>query len=190
MIKTTLWLPSLEEGKAHARNAGKDILIDIFDPSSDGCNFMRATTYNDTRVESFIDSNFVGVRLDSLVDPILCLRFHSVWTPCIILQDVNDQEYRRSYGVLSAEQFLAEFSLAHGLRLLHSGQYNIAIEVLESAIKYTGVDPLRNAENHYWLGVAKFLATKDKEELEYEWQKLRVEHPSSDWARKTDYYQF
>ncbi|MCL5103963.1 MAG: hypothetical protein M1133_07610 [Armatimonadetes bacterium] len=148
---------------------------------------MRDNTYPDPRVSRLINQSTVPVQFNIVEDPGAMLRYHSFWTPTMMLQDADGVEYRRSYGALSPEAFLAEFSLGKALRYLHSGNFRKAIDLLEHARNYTAVHPERNAENHYWLAVGKYRATDDPAELEHGWQELRAKHPSSDWARKTDF---
>ncbi|MCE5200521.1 MAG: thioredoxin family protein [Armatimonadota bacterium] len=188
MIQTITWRLSLEEARMEARERNRQILIDLYNPTLVGSRYMQEHTYTDPRVHRFVDEFVIPVRFDLKEDPGALIRYHAFWTPCIILSDIDDNEHRRSYGVLSVEQFLAEFWVGYGLLLLNTRRVNEAIDVLERARIYTAVDSVRNAENHYWLGVAKYQVTGDIKELEYEWQKLRADHPSSDWARKTDYY--
>ena len=118
---------------------------------------MAMHTYPDPRVTRFINDFAVPVQFNAKEDPGAHLRYHAFWTPCLILQDVDGNEHRRSIGPLTAEQFLAEFSLAYGLRFLNTGNFGKAIELLQEALNHTPALPARHAENIYFVGVAKFV---------------------------------
>jgi tetratricopeptide (TPR) repeat protein len=100
-------------------------------------------------------------------------------------QDVDGNEFRRSYGPLNGDQFLAEYWLAHGLRFFHSGQFEKAVEVFEQALDYTKSDPLRHPENLYWIGPAKYEATDDVDALMAGFKRLQETYPDNDWTKKT-----
>ena len=147
---------------------------------------MAANTYPDPRVSRFINEFMVPVQFNVKEDPGAWARYHGYWTPCIILQDVDDVEYRRSVGPLDAEQFLAEFALGRGLRYVNSGHFDKGAAILEEALQYTQSVPLRHAENLYWLAVARFEAPGgDLQDLLDTWEQLRTQHPGTEWDSKT-----
>ena len=149
---------------------------------------MEANTYPDPRVSRYVNEFAIPVQFNVVEDPGATARYHSFWTPTVMLYDVDGNEYRRSYGMLTPERFLSEMSLGYALRFLHSGQFEKTLEKVEDALEYTRADPLRHAENYYWLGVAKYRATDDPDGLGEGWQELRSHYPDSDWARKTDFF--
>jgi len=148
---------------------------------------MSAHTYPDPRVARFVSEIAVPVQYNVSHDPGAQIRYHAYWTPCISLQDVEGREYRRSFGCLDVEAFLAEFALARGLRYLHSGSFGRSVELLEEALGYTERDDLRHSENRYWLAVANYRLSGNADDLEAGWVTLRAEHPESDWTRKCDF---
>ena len=146
---------------------------------------MAERTYPDPRVTRFVNEIAVGVRFNVKEDPGAQLRYHAFWTPCLMLQDVEGNEHRRSVGSLNPEQFLAEFALAYGLRFLNTGHFGKAVEALEDALDHTARVEVRHAENLYFLAVAEFELSGNAQELLGMWEKLRLEHPETEWAAKS-----
>ena len=147
---------------------------------------MAERTYPDPRVTRFISERFVPVQFNVVENPGAQLRFRSFWTPCIMLQDVEGNEHRRSYGSLLPEQFLAELSLAHGLRFLHTGHFAKALELLEAATEFTAPNAFRHAENMYWLAVARYRVSGNAHDLDIGWDELIERYPDSDWTIRAD----
>ena len=146
---------------------------------------MAMHTYPDPRVTRFINDFAVPVQFNVKEDPGAHLRYHAFWTPCLILQDVDGNEHRRSIGPLSPEQFLAEFSLGYGLRFLNTGNFGKAVELLQEALNHTPALPARHAENIYFMGVAKFELDGKVQHLSTEWEKLASQYPDSEWTAKS-----
>jgi tetratricopeptide (TPR) repeat protein len=146
---------------------------------------MEANTFPDPRVSRFINEHTVPVQFNVKDDPGAWARYHSFWTPTVILRDVDDAEYRRSVGPLNSDQFLAEFSLGYALRFFNSGQFEKSIQELESSLEYTHAWPSRHAENLYMLAAARYEASGKDEDLMSTWEELRSKYPDSSWACKS-----
>lgn len=146
---------------------------------------MEANTFPDPRVSRFINQHMIPVQFNVKEDVGAPSRHHAQWTPASMYQDVEGNEFRRSYGPLNADQFLAEYWLAHGLRFFHSGQFDKSVEVFEQALDYTKSDPLRHPENLYWIGPAKYEATGSVDALMAGFKKLQEIYPGNDWTKKS-----
>lgn len=146
---------------------------------------MAANTYPDPRVARLVNEFAVPVQFNVAEDPGARARYHGYWTPCMSYQDADGAEYRKSFGSLNAEQFLAEFSLARGLRFVNSGRFEEGVDPLEQALTYTETVPLRHAENLYWLAVARFEASGRVEDLLGGWEQVQRLHPDTEWDSKT-----
>ena len=146
---------------------------------------MEAFTYPDPRVSRLMNDLTIPVQFNVKQDVGAPMRYHSQWTPSVIYQDVEGVEFRRSYGPLNAEQFLAEFSLAHALRHYHSGDFDEAAELFEQALEFTQSDPLRYPENLYWIGPAKYEGSGSVDDLMAGFKRLQQECPDSDWTKKS-----
>lgn len=147
---------------------------------------MGANTYPDPRVSRFINEHTIPVQFNVKEDVGAPFRYHAHWTPAVMWQDVEGNEYRRSYGSLNPDQFLAEFALARALRFYHGGQFDRSVELFEQALEHTEHDPVRHAENLYWIAAAKYeSSTGTADDLMAGWKKLQDAHPDSDWAKRS-----
>ncbi|NLN79519.1 MAG: hypothetical protein GX141_11440 [Armatimonadetes bacterium] len=146
---------------------------------------MGANTYPDPRVSRMINEYVIPVQFNVKLDEDAPVRYHAQWTPAIIYEDAEGNEYRRSFGPLNAEQFLAEFALAHALRYYHSGQFEKSIELLEKALEHTKDDPLRYPENLYWIGPAKYESSGNVDELIQGFKALQRACPDNDWTKRS-----
>jgi len=146
---------------------------------------MAANTYPDPRVSRFINQHTIPVQFNVKEDVGAPSRYHAQWTPAIIYQDVDGNEFRRSFGPLNPDQFLAEFSLANALRFYHSGQFDKSAGLFEQALEYTQIDPWRHAENLYWIGPARYEGSGSVDDLMAGFKKLQETYPNSDWTKKT-----
>ncbi len=143
---------------------------------------MEANTFPDPRVSRFINQYMIPVQFNVKEDVTAPFRFHAQWTPASMYQDADGTDYRRSYGSLNPEQFLAEYWMARGLRYYHSGQFDKSAEIFEQALEYTKIDPNRHAENLYWIGPAKYEGSGTDDDLLIGFKRVQEEHPGSDWA--------
>ncbi|MGI6296113.1 MAG: hypothetical protein ACOX3G_08475 [Armatimonadota bacterium] len=146
---------------------------------------MGAYTYTDPRVSRFINQHLVPVQFNVKEDTGAPVRYHTQWTPTSMYFDVEDREFRRSYGALNADQFLAEYSLAHALRYFHTGQFEKSVVLFKQALEYTKTDPERHAENLYWIGPALYEYTGNLDELISGFKTLQEAYPDSDWTKKS-----
>jgi hypothetical protein len=136
-------------------------------------------------VSRFISQLTVPVQFNVKEDVGAQSRYHAQWTPAIIYQDVDGNEFRRSLGSLNPDQLIAELSLACALRFYHSKQFDKSAELLEQALEYTRTDPMRHAENLYWIGPAKYEGSGTGDDLMAGFKTLQDTYPESDWAKKS-----
>ena len=146
---------------------------------------MGANTYPDPRVSRFINEHTVPVQFNVKEDIGAPARYHAQWTPALFYQDVEGNEFRRSFGSLNADQFLGEFSLALAYRFYHSTRFDKSVELFERALDYTKFDPVLHAENLYWIGPAKYEGSGSVDDLMAGWKKLQQTYPDSEWAKKS-----
>ncbi|MDQ2985377.1 MAG: hypothetical protein M3R13_01490 [Armatimonadota bacterium] len=148
---------------------------------------MDAGTYPNEEVAEYIGRYFVPVQINVQEDPGAMERFHTMWTPTIILKDDRGREHRRSQGYLNPQELLAELSLARLAAALDAGDYDEAVTISQDAIARTQFDKNRNAEARYWAGVANYKSTDDPSKLGESWKPLIDEMPDSEWARKASF---
>jgi len=143
--------------------------------------------YTDPKVISFINENFVPVRVHvrEQADEFkrLGARYSVQWTPAILVIDPSGQERHRVEGFLPAPDFLAQLTVGLGHAGFARSDFTEAEkwfrEVLEKYPK-TDVAP----EALYWAGVARYKATGDASALADAARQLRERYQDSSWAKK------
>jgi hypothetical protein len=148
---------------------------------------MGAVTYPDPEVERYIHDHFVPVQCNVVEQPEAMDRFHTPWTPTLIVQDADGREYRRSQGYLDAGRFLGEMALARLKEAIDRRDFRTAQERSPEALQRTDGDPSRHPEACYWSAVAAYKATNDASHLLAGWNRLLEEFPESEWARKVEF---
>lgn len=143
--------------------------------------------YNNERVVSFIEENFVPIRVHvrEQADDFRTLgeRFGAEWTPTTLILDGTSTERHRIEGFLPADDFLAqlEFGLA---RVAFSAK---RFEDAEDRFRRVVADhPASDAapESQYWAGVARYKATNDAAALAATARAFETSYQDSPWAKK------
>lgn len=143
---------------------------------------MGTVVYPDPRVDAHLAGHFVGFKL-SLLEKHPDFREATLgqpigWAPTFLFTDGKGREVRRTVGWLGADAFLGELDVARGQHALSRGKFDDALELLEGA---------GTPEAGYYAGVAVFLKGKrDMAGLKERWNRLRAEHPHSEWACKAE----
>jgi len=146
---------------------------------------MGAVTYPNPEVEQFIEQHFIPVQFNVVEQPQAMDRFHTPWTPTLIVQDGSGNEVRRSQGYLDPKRFLGEMALAWLKDAIDRRDYATAYERMAEALEKTKGDPVRQPEAMYWAAVTTY---KFKDEgLLAGWRKLMEEFPESEWAKKVEF---
>jgi hypothetical protein len=145
---------------------------------------MDAGTYPSEKVAEYIDKHYVPIQVNIKEDPGAMDRFHTMWTPTLMMKDDRGREYRRSEGFLNPPELLAELSLGRLRAALGREDYVAAVKIAEDALKRSEFDSNRHAEARYWSGVAEYKNSNDAAKLGEQWKQLLREAPNSIWARK------
>ena len=148
---------------------------------------MGAVTYPDPEVERYLNDNFVPVQFNVVDQPEVMDRFHTPWTPTLIVLDADGTEHRRTQGYLDAKRFIAEMSLARLKDAVDRRDFPAAQERATDALARTKGDREREPEALYWASVAAYKATNDAQNLMKGWNRLLDEFPQSDWARRVEF---
>ena|SRR5438105_2371614 len=148
---------------------------------------MGTVTYPNAEVEQYITDNFIPVQFNVEDDPGAMDRFNAVWTPALIVQDVDGREHRRSFGYLDPKRFLAEMSLARVQAALDRHEYEQALKLAEDAQQKCAGDSQHEPEARYWASVAAYKATNDSSKLMDGWNKLLDQFPDSEWAHRAEF---
>ncbi|MDW8059503.1 MAG: hypothetical protein RMK01_05465 [Thermomicrobium sp.] len=141
-------------------------------------------TFSDERVRAAIAERFVPLSLDLFRDPRDWLRpLGVIWTPTILFLDRRGAVHYASPDFLPPELFLDLLDLGEGHVALHWARFAEAQQLFRRVA--TREPPTAWApEALYWWGVAVYLATRSRSELDRIWQLLAERFPDSIWAAR------
>ena len=148
---------------------------------------MGAVTYPNEKVAEYVESYFAPVQINIEEDPGAMERYHTPWTPTIIIEDANGVEHRRSQGYLDPKSFIAELALARLKAAIDRQDFAKAQQLTVEALQSTAGDTHREAEAMYWSGVATYKNSNDSNKLIETWNRLIEKFPETEWARKASF---
>jgi hypothetical protein len=148
---------------------------------------MGAVTYPNPEVERYIEKNFIPVQFNVVEQPEVMDRFHTPWTPTLIILDSEGTEHRRVQGYLDPGRFIAEMALARLKDAVDRRDFAAAQERAGEALDLTKGDAEREPEARYWAAVAAYKASNDAQNLLQGWNRLMDEFPRSEWARRVEF---
>ena len=147
---------------------------------------MGAVTYPDEKVAGFINENLVPVQMLYDAQP-YAVDYNVQWTPVVIILDETGKEHHRTVGFLPPDEFVPSVLLGMLKTKFDLQQYGEAARVADMLIReYPGARAVPEAI--YWHGVANFETTHDPQHLKAAYQKLKAEHPSSEWTQRAEPY--
>jgi hypothetical protein len=142
-------------------------------------------TFSDERVRAADEQRYVPPSLDLFRDPREWLRpFGVIWTPTVLFLDRRGAVHYQSPDFLPPELFLDLLDLGEGHVALHWARFAEALQLFERVALREPVSAWA-PEAHYWWGVAVYLATRSRTELDRVWARLRERFPGSIWAART-----
>lgn len=109
------------------------------------------------------------------------------WTPTVIILDANGDEHHRFVGFLPPDDFDGQMILGKGKAGFNLDQLEQAIQCFQELLV---LHPKADAapEARYYLGVAKYKASRDPKELKANLEILRRDYPGSEWTKKAQVY--
>ncbi len=147
---------------------------------------MGAVTYPDQKVADFINTNLVPVQMLADAKP-YADDFTIQWTPVVIILDENGKEHNRTVGFIPPKEFIPSLLLGMLKAKFDAKEYREAINLAENLMReYSGSRAVPEAI--YWHGVANFEITHDTQHLKAIHNKLKAEHPSSEWVERSEPY--
>jgi thioredoxin-related protein len=139
--------------------------------------------YPEARVSTFINTNFIPVRLHVKNHGEDMKRFGVDWTPTILLVDSDGKELYRIEGFLPADDFLSQLQLGYGHAQFTQGHYQDAERQFRDVCeKMSNTEAA--AEATYWAGVSRYKATNDAAALKATAQAFKDRYQNSSWAKK------
>jgi hypothetical protein len=145
-------------------------------------------TYPEELVQSAISGWFVpcavNVKDEAMRDVVE--RFHHAWTPDFRVVDGEGNDLYRWNGFLPPAEFVPQLLMAGGYARLALWEPDRAVEMLQAVLRRfptSGVAP----EANYYLGIARFKASRDREDLHATWRSLQHRYPDTVWREKQVY---
>jgi hypothetical protein len=139
--------------------------------------------YPDERVSSFINSNFIPVKIHVKENPGGFQRFGAQWTPTIIIADSNGTDRHRFEGFLPVDDFLAQLELGLARIDFASGKFPEAekrFRAIAERFSNSEVAP----EALYWAGVSRYKGSNDAGALTDTAAAFKSRYKDSAWAKK------
>ncbi len=147
---------------------------------------MGAVTYPDSRVAEFINNRMIPVQLLHDAQP-YASDYNVKWTPTIIVLDRDGKEHHRIVGFLPPDEFTPALLLGIAKVNFDRDRLDEATADLEKIVN--GYPKSAAApEAIYLVGVTQFKNTHDPAPLKEAFERLRREHPSSEWAKRATPY--
>ncbi|MGH9632576.1 MAG: thioredoxin fold domain-containing protein [Bryobacteraceae bacterium] len=144
---------------------------------------MDAEVYPDERISSFINDNFVPIKIHIKENPDGFKRFGAQWTPTLIVADSAGTERYRFEGFLPAEEFLSQLELGLAKSDFANNRWEEAEKRFRGiAARYPESDIAPEAQ--YWSGVSKYKGTNDPAALKETARAFEKKYKDSSWAKK------
>ena len=145
-------------------------------------------TYPQPPVQELIQANTIPVQIDNSDDnnAAIVARFKHNWTPDLRILDAELTELYRWDGYLPPPEFMARLVAGLGQARLRLHDYK------EAEAHY--IDVLRRfptslaaPEAQYYLGVTRYRADPETNELLHQWSILRSKYPASEYRLKQSF---
>ncbi|MBI2265551.1 MAG: hypothetical protein HYU64_10320 [Armatimonadetes bacterium] len=147
---------------------------------------MGAVSYPDPLVIQFFGENLIPLRVPADAKPI-SVDFNVHWTPTLIILDQEGVEHHRVLGFFAPEQLIPHLLLGTAKVDFNTEHFPQALEKLERLLmEHYGSDAVPEAI--YLKGVCRYKSTHDARPLKEAYERLKAEHPSSEWTRRADPY--
>ena len=141
-------------------------------------------TYPDATVSELLNEQFVPVQLDLNQEPKLADQFQVIWTPNLNIVDVRERVAFHLEGWLSPAEFAAMLHLGLGHYALKHKRYENAVTHFKTVYESYPQSEF-SPQSLYYLGVGKYMASHDVQELLQGWSDLRRRYSTSPWAMRT-----
>lgn len=133
---------------------------------------------------SFIQRNFLPVRIRLKEQPSLFKRFGTQWTPTIVVLDPTGAERRRFVGYLPPGDFLAQLELSLAHIAFAAEHWDEAEQRYRTVIEqFPGTDAAPEAL--YWAAVARYKTSRDPAVLTEAARQFKLKYPDSSWAKRS-----
>jgi hypothetical protein len=147
---------------------------------------MDAVTYPDEKVSSFLNDSIIPLRV-AHDHPILAKQFSVKWTPTLVTLDPDGQEHHRTVGFLGPDELIPSLLLGMGKCFFETDRFDEALSLLE---KLLATSPKSDSapEAIFLRGVSLYKSTQNPKPLREAYDRLAVEYPLSEWAKRAAPY--
>jgi thioredoxin-related protein len=178
------WQANLSEARQEAEKHCKPIFLDWADlPSCVGCVSLENTTYPNEEIISYLNEHFIPVQLNQSQNLAIFKENEVFWTPTVTVCDAQGTERHRWIGYLPPEEFLPKTKFACAWLAMLSQDWNDASRILNEIVS-VHKHSLSAPAALYWLGVAKWKASRNFDDLSKAWTDLMKKYPRSEAALK------
>ncbi len=145
-------------------------------------------TYPQTFVADIIERDGVPVQIDNSQDTNTAVLdgIHHIWTPDVRILSADGAELYRWDGFLPPAEFAARAITAFGQAYLRTRNYAGAEKCYVDVLRRFPTS-LAAAEAQYYLGVTRYRADPDGNELLHQWSMLRSKYPQSEYRVKQSF---
>ncbi|MFC1835233.1 tetratricopeptide repeat protein [Thermodesulfobacteriota bacterium] len=143
---------------------------------------MDAVVYPNEEVKDFVAREVIPLKLASDEKP-YCDDFNVQWTPALIVLDTDGKERHRTVGFMSPEELIPSLLLGIGKSLFENGEFVEASARLEELIAEYAKSAAA-PEAIFFRGVADYKGSGDPTPLKEAYEKLILEYPESEWAKR------
>lgn len=143
---------------------------------------MDAVTYPESKVVSFIEENFIPLRLGFDSKP-YSDTFNVKWTPTLITLSPEAQEHHRTVGFLGPEELIPSLLLGLGKYAFENDRFDEALARFEQLL--AGYGRSDSAPEAIFLsGVCRYKRSHDAKPLKEAYEKLNGAFPDSEWTKR------
>ena len=134
-------------------------------------------------MESFINGNFIPVKIHIKEQPKTFERFGAQWTPTIQVLDPDGTKRHQFEGFLPPDDFLAQLKIGLAHSAFARQQWKEAESRYEDIVKALPSTDAA-AEALYWLGVSRYKDSGDGAFLQQTAEAFKTRYHDSTWAKK------
>ena len=134
-------------------------------------------------MESFINANYLPVKIHIKEQPKIFERFGAQWTPTIQVLDPDGTKRHQFEGYLPPDDFLAQLQLGLAHSAFARQQWKEA-ETAYNEILSTLPESDAAPEALYWRGVSRYKSSGDPTALQQTAEAFKSRYAGSTWAKK------
>jgi hypothetical protein len=145
-------------------------------------------TYPQAFVAEIIENYSVPVQVDNsdAANAALLERVHHIWTPDVRILSSDGAELYRWDGFLPPAEFAARALTGFGQAHLRLRNFKAAEALYIDALRRFPTS-IAAAEAQYYLGVTRYRADPESNELLHQWSLLRAKYPQSEYRVKQSF---